>query len=136
MKLLLTRVYRGRPSEERIITPGTYDVNDPRLLGLGEYLIKNGHAVRLYEVTDPEPATPGISQEALEAAVRDYLVQRGLVAIPAVPSTAAVNLDTAPSPEAQAVEKLVAEEDGEHPLPADPEPEPEPDEKPKTSRKK
>lgn len=42
--IVIASGYQGRPSREQWIAPGIYAVDDPRLLGLADYLLANGHA--------------------------------------------------------------------------------------------
>lgn len=37
--------YGGRRTNELRIPPGLYKIDDPRLMGLGQYLVDSGHAV-------------------------------------------------------------------------------------------
>jgi len=43
-QLRLLHDYRGSRTGERIIAEGIYDVDDPALMGLADYLVTNGHA--------------------------------------------------------------------------------------------
>lgn len=54
--------YGGHVTNEVRIEPGVYAENDPRLLGVGDYLIQHGHA-ELAGVVEEPPA-----EEALPAA--------------------------------------------------------------------
>jgi len=47
--------YGGAPTEGRRILPGVYAEDDAALFGLAEYLVANGHAVRL-DTPAPEAA--------------------------------------------------------------------------------
>ena len=53
MRIRLDGSYRGRPSKELEILPGEYDAEDPRLFGLADYLVKNGHAVVVATAEQP-----------------------------------------------------------------------------------
>ena len=56
MRLIrVLRNYGGHVTAERRIEPGLYPEDDPRLFGVGDYLIENGHAELAGEVPDPEP---------------------------------------------------------------------------------
>jgi hypothetical protein len=58
--------YRGAPSKERYIEAGDYAEDDERLFGLAEYLLENGHAVRVAPEPKPEPepdAPPEVKEE-------------------------------------------------------------------------
>jgi hypothetical protein len=65
------RLINGWRGLDGAIAAGTYDVNDPALLGKGEYLLANGHAVtsELYEAIKDVPGVvhapehPRITQE-------------------------------------------------------------------------
>lgn len=54
--------YRGVPSDMKRIYPGEYAPDDPRLFGLADYLVSNGHAERLPnvepEAPEEKPSTP------------------------------------------------------------------------------
>lgn len=59
MHIQLLRSYRGHLTNEQLIQPGTYDDNDPLLMGLADYLIQNGHATIIDDglplvVSEPE----------------------------------------------------------------------------------
>lgn len=45
--------YGGRNTKEQRILPGDYSEDDPRLFGLADYLIENGHAVQVTDVAPP-----------------------------------------------------------------------------------
>lgn len=47
----------GEPSAFRRVEAGEYDINDPRLFGLAEYLVTNGHAVAI-EAEPPDDTAP------------------------------------------------------------------------------
>lgn len=70
MRIKVLHSYRGRLTKELEIQPGEYDADDPRLFGLADYLVKNGHAV-VVAATEP-PATP----EAEPLADQDELPAR------------------------------------------------------------
>lgn len=71
--------YGGSPSGGRRILPGDYGDNDPALFGLADYLVANGHAVRILAASDEpvlaeygvvaEPrtddSTPGLDLQAM-----------------------------------------------------------------------
>ncbi len=48
--------YRGTPTNERPIDAGDYAADDPRLFGLADYLVANGHAVVVDDAAPPAPA--------------------------------------------------------------------------------
>jgi hypothetical protein len=50
--------YGGVPSGGLRILPGLYNDDDPALLGLGGYLVANGHAVAEPDEPTPEPEPP------------------------------------------------------------------------------
>lgn len=52
----LKDTYRGKKTNERAIAPGDYAEDDPRLEGLAEYLVTNGHAKIAEGVTAPAAA--------------------------------------------------------------------------------
>ena len=52
MQIRVKHTYTGWKTNERVIYPGLYDVDDARLFGAANYLIRNNHAV---VVADPEP---------------------------------------------------------------------------------
>lgn len=47
--------YGGHVTAERRIEPGLYAEDDPRLFGVGDYLLQNGHAELAGVLPDPEP---------------------------------------------------------------------------------
>ncbi len=47
--------YGGHVTNDRRIEPGLYSEDDPRLFGVGDYLIENGHAELAGVLPDPEP---------------------------------------------------------------------------------
>lgn len=53
----LKQNYRGRLTKNQLIPPGKYEETDPALFGLAEYLIENGHAVRIA----PVPSKPALT---------------------------------------------------------------------------
>ena len=60
MKIRVKHTYTGWKTNERVIYPGLYDVDDARLFGAANYLIRNNHAVVVAEpvavvVPEPEP---------------------------------------------------------------------------------
>lgn len=55
-QIYLASGYRGRPSQEHYIQPGTYPIDSPALFGAGAYLLENGFAVDANRVV----AAPGI----------------------------------------------------------------------------
>jgi len=60
MRIRVKGTYTGWKTNERVIYPGLYDVDDARLFGAANYLIRNGHAVVVAEpvavvVPEPEP---------------------------------------------------------------------------------
>lgn len=62
--------YGGRITQERRILPGVYVLDDPRLFGVGQYLLDNGHAVA---VVDPQaiviPTPPPMVEDNIGFAV-------------------------------------------------------------------
>ena len=52
MKIRVKHTYTGWKTNERVIYPGLYDVDDARLFGAANYLVANNHAI---VVADPEP---------------------------------------------------------------------------------
>jgi hypothetical protein len=65
MRIKVLDSYRGRPSKELEIQPGEYDADDPRLFGLADYLVTNGHAIVLptIEETTPVEAKPEATRD-------------------------------------------------------------------------
>lgn len=61
--------YGGHVTNEVRIEPGVYTENDPRLLGVGDYLIQHGHAELAGVVEDSPPAEEELSaaEESSEA---------------------------------------------------------------------
>ena len=58
-KIHVLHDWGGVPSNFQRIAPGEYSFGDPALLGLEDYLITNGHAVRIgVLVQEDEPETP------------------------------------------------------------------------------
>ena len=60
MKIRVKHTYTGWKTNERVIYPSLYDVDDARLFGAANYLIRNNHAVVVAEpvavvVPEPEP---------------------------------------------------------------------------------
>lgn len=45
MKIEVLENYGGQRTQERRVLPGVYDVDDPALFGVGEYLLEVGKAV-------------------------------------------------------------------------------------------
>lgn len=45
--------FGGRITREQRIPPGEYVENDPRLLGVADYLLANGHAIVVGRVDEP-----------------------------------------------------------------------------------
>jgi len=70
MRIRVRYNYRGKPSQERVIEAGDYEDSDPRLFGLAQYLVKNGHAVILKdapvtlqpEIEIRQPELPDVPQ--------------------------------------------------------------------------
>lgn len=61
MRIQVTRDFAGSMTAEKRIYPGEYAVNDPKLFGIGEYLLANGFAV---EAGEPEAeAAPEVPEE-------------------------------------------------------------------------
>lgn len=58
--------YGGHVTAERRIEPGVYSEDDPRLFGVGDYLIENGHAELAGVLPDPEPVTEELTPPADE----------------------------------------------------------------------
>ena len=81
MRVKLNDFYSGVPSNNRMIYPGEYEDNDPRLYDLATYLVKTGHAL----VLESEPTEP-ITDEVVEiglgemtvAQLQEMAKQRGL----------------------------------------------------------
>ncbi len=66
MRIQVKRSFSGRLTAERWIVAGEYDVDDPALFGLAQYLVDNGFA----DVVDGAVVnTPPAPVEALEAPV-------------------------------------------------------------------
>jgi hypothetical protein len=59
-RIKLSRSYQGRRTNEQRIPAGVYDDNDPALMALGNYLVKNGHAV--YD----DATSVGVTPETVE----------------------------------------------------------------------
>jgi hypothetical protein len=57
MKLRLKDSYRGKRTNERVIAPGDYDLDDKRLFGISDYLLENGYAVRVNKDGKPAAVT-------------------------------------------------------------------------------
>jgi hypothetical protein len=58
----LARYFRGRLTQEKLIPAGVYDEEDPRLMGLAEYLLETEHAVIVDDglpmgIDEPKPDT-------------------------------------------------------------------------------
>lgn len=53
--------FGGHVTAERRIEPGLYSEDDPRLFGVGDYLLENGHAELAGVLPDPEPVADEIS---------------------------------------------------------------------------
>ncbi len=50
-RIELLHNYGGEPTNFKRILPGEYDVDDEEIMGLAEYLVKNGHAKYINGVT-------------------------------------------------------------------------------------
>ena len=55
--------YGGRRTHEQRIPAGDYSEDDPRLFGLADYLIENGHAVQVGGASDTAELEPAPSDE-------------------------------------------------------------------------
>jgi len=57
------RNYGGSKTGEQRIAAGDYSDDDPRLFGLADYLIENGHAVQVGGASDTAELEPAPSDE-------------------------------------------------------------------------
>lgn len=69
--------YGGYNTNERRILPGEYDDNDPRLFGIGDYLVQHGHAVRVSLTTAPGGEVLVIEPDSQTAKVMQELRDEG-----------------------------------------------------------
>ena len=66
MRIQVKRSFSGRLTAERWIAAGAYDVDDPALFGLAQYLVENGFADVLGgAVVDTTPAPVEAQEQAL-----------------------------------------------------------------------
>lgn len=66
MQIEVLRNFRGRMTGEQLIRPGIYDADDPRIYGIADYLVANGHA-RVIAVDPPPVADVEAEIETTEA---------------------------------------------------------------------
>mgnify|MGYP000305380679 CR=1 FL=1 len=66
MKILVLHDYRGYKTGLEIIKRGEYDADDPRVYGIADYLVTNGHA-RVIAVDPPPVADVEAEIETTEA---------------------------------------------------------------------
>lgn len=55
MKIKVVVYFQGHMTDEQIIAPGVYDMNDPALFGCGAYLVERGKAVVLDVIESENP---------------------------------------------------------------------------------
>jgi len=68
MRINLKHIYRGSLTNEQALLPGEYDYDDPYLMGLAGYLVKNGHAdLRDNEPKSVKPELPKPDSDAIHA---------------------------------------------------------------------
>lgn len=53
-KIELKKAYIGKPSNSQVIEAGVYNSDDPRLFGLADYLVANGHSPRIIPFSQVE----------------------------------------------------------------------------------
>lgn len=56
--------FGGKETREQRIFPGVYAADDPRLLGLADYLVKAGHAVEIKLDGDETGLSPVVTPES------------------------------------------------------------------------
>jgi hypothetical protein len=66
MRIQVLINYGGRNTGEQRIKPGEYDADDPRVYGIADYLVANGHA-RVIAVDPPPVADVEAEIETTEA---------------------------------------------------------------------
>lgn len=63
MRIRVHTGYQGAPSRNRWIEPGDYAPKDARLFGLADYLVENGHAIRIADAADATVMEPQVDIE-------------------------------------------------------------------------
>ncbi len=63
MHIQVLHNYGGRLTHERRILPGVYADDDPRIFGLAQYLVDNGHAIALGAPVMPAVTPPAAPQK-------------------------------------------------------------------------
>ena len=76
MRIRLPDFYSGVPSGNRMISPGDYDEDDPRLYGTGSYLVRTGHAVALED--EAEKASEPALEDMTVTQLKDLAKARGM----------------------------------------------------------
>ncbi len=71
MRILLLHDYRGNKTGGELVKRGEYDSDDPRVYGLAQYLVDNGHARVLAEAPVVNIDTADEPTEAQEQALAD-----------------------------------------------------------------
>ena len=64
MKIKVNQYYRGWNTGEQVINPGVYEVGDPALFGIEEWLV-NEQGKAEFIADDNEPAAPAVEQEVI-----------------------------------------------------------------------
>lgn len=69
MHIRVLRDFGGRLTNEQRILPGDYALDDPALLGVGQYLLDNGFAAALDPIPESAPVDAGVVDEIPDGAV-------------------------------------------------------------------
>lgn len=90
MRIQVLHDYRGQKTGQELIRKGEYDAVDPRVYGIADYLVNNGHARVLETPPAPviEPARVDIAEEPVEA--QETALADDSAAFEEIPNTRAV----------------------------------------------
>ncbi len=67
MKIEVLENYGGQRTQERRVLPGVYNVDDPALFGVGEYLLEVGKAIVIEADTPALPESTDTDTDAVGA---------------------------------------------------------------------